>query len=73
MKTYATLTDQERQAIIYEYKRAIPFATDPLHAAAIAGTNALHLTGRQVNGRAGSEAFAAAVAVLVFRKVLSIQ
>src|SRR3990172_6952940 len=39
MKTYATLTDQERQAIIDEYKRAIPFATDPLHAAAIAGTN----------------------------------
>jgi len=76
MKTYATLTDSERDTIVTEFKRYYGSepsqVRDPLHAAIIAANAALKLTIRQLNSRAGSEAFAAAVTVLVFRKVLTV-
>ncbi len=77
MKTYATLTEDERQAIIVEFRRYYgegPAQTiDPLHAAMIAANAALRLSTRQLNSRQGSEAFAAALTTLVFRGVLKVQ
>ncbi len=77
MKTYATLTEDERQAIVQEFRRYYgdgPAQTrDPLHATMIAANAALRLTTRQLNNRQGSEAFAAALTTLVFRGVLKLQ
>ena len=69
---YANLTDDQRQSIIQEFDRAIG-NTDPKHASAIAAVNGLRIGNKAWNGKKGSNAWAAALAVLVMAGKLEVK
>lgn len=72
-KDYANLTEKQQEDIVkwYHYAKDMG-ATDPGHAAAIAASHAFNLSNRAWNGKTGSNAFAAALAVLVMRKEINL-
>ena len=69
MKTYASLTQDERLEIIRLFKAEAPMAYDPLQAAAIVGHRLFHAVG--TNGQAN--AFAIVIAVVAFAGVVDVK
>ena len=71
---YANLTQAQRDEIIKQFRGAKEIAgyDDPLHFTAIAAHNVLSKTTRALNGKKGSNAFAAALATLVMAKEISV-
>ena len=61
---YANLSDEQRQRVIAEFDGVRAYATDVKHAVAIAARKLVR-TDRGWNGKAGTDAFAAALATLV--------
>lgn len=62
---YADLTEEQKLAILRKYDAALPLATDPAHAVVIASHDVLCPSIRGLNGKKGSNAFAAALATVV--------
>ena len=63
---YANLTNDQKSAIRLQYRAAIQMNNGHTEqAVAVAADNGLRLTVRQWNGKAGANAFAAALATLV--------
>lgn len=62
---YANLSDNRKGFIFQEFDRYRELGSDPLHATMCAANSVFRLTVRELNGKRGSECFAAALAVLV--------
>ncbi len=62
---YANLTADQKAAIRQQFTAAIQMKADTAQAVSIAASQGLRMTDRQWNGKAGSNAFAAALATLV--------
>jgi len=72
-RDYANLTEEQKGAIIDEYYRAREMGCPPDQSIAIGAVNGLRLTARQWNAKTGANAFAAACAVLIMRKVIDVR
>ena len=71
---YADLTAGQKSAIIDSFRVALQLgATDARHAAVCAAHDVLEMSVRAWNGKAGSNAYAAALAVLVQEGVVNIE
>ncbi len=71
---YADLTESHKRTIIGCFHEALQRgATDPRHAAAIAAKDGLGLSSRAWNGKKGSNAYAAVLAVLVQEGVVNVE
>jgi len=64
---YANLTEEQKDRIVDSYRYAKFMGSDAGHATSCAAVNGLGLTDKQWNGKIGSDAFAATMAVLVMR------
>ena len=71
-KNYNDLTESDIEEICKQFDYAQHMRTDPLHGAACAANSAFRLTDRQHNGKAGGNAFAFALAILIMRKKIAI-
>lgn len=69
---YANLTHDDRCEIVRAFKYQRTFCNDVGHAVSCTTTDFFHLTPRQWNGKTGSDAFAATLAVLVMTKTILI-
>lgn len=71
---YADLTDEQKSTIIDRFREALRRgATDARHAAVIAAHDVLEMSTRAWNGKGGSNAYAAALAVLVHEGGIKIE
>lgn len=73
-RTYNSLTDEERDLIVKKFRDAVAMgATDAGHAAIIAANDAFGLTIKQLNSATGTNCFAMAMTVLVFKGEIKTQ
>ena len=71
-KRYATMTNEDKDRVVEQYRYAIFMGSDPGHAVACAASSGLGLTNNQWNSGIGADAFAAAMATLVMRKEIKL-